>query len=111
MTTLTQKFELFGGNFEPITSLQVQALANGWDQSDDFVFKVRRVVDDIEVGMSDPGGGSFRVQFLSQRDILGPGIMLMGRVELFRALGRRHHVHDLIVAIIADLDRVQIVLL
>lgn len=47
---------------QAVTRVNAQFLANTLNHTIDFGFEIRRVVDHVEIGMTDPGGCSSIVQ-------------------------------------------------
>lgn len=103
---LTQELVLLGRHIEPVERVQLHALANGRDQANDLVLEVRGVVDQIEVGVAEPRTRRPFVHDARQLQVLGARPMVLGRVEVLGAIRGRHHVGDLVVAVLAQLERV-----
>lgn len=66
--TRNEIFELARSAQQAIAGIEAELLANALDHTVDFRFEIRRVVDDIEIGMADPGGSCFVVQVASMFD-------------------------------------------
>lgn len=66
--TRNEIFELARCAQQAIACVEPELLANTLDHAVDFRFKIRRVVDDIKIGMANPGSSCFVIQVASMFD-------------------------------------------
>ena len=99
-----EELDLAAAGAQTIARVDAELLAHAFDHTADLALEVLRVVDHVEVGMAYPRRGGLVVEVASQLDALGAARVVLRRVELLGAVGRRHHVDYLVVTIVPQLD-------
>ncbi len=122
--TRYQEFDFTRSTQQAISSVDSQLLANTFNHSIDFCFKICWIVNHVKVWMANPSGCSFVVQFTSMFNTFRATWVFLenefkfnkswnsflhvlanlSRVKFFRSNSGSDHVNNLIVAIVSYLN-------
>lgn len=94
---LHEELDLAAASAQPVAGVDAQFLAHALDHPADFSLKILRVVDNVEVRMTHPGGRGLVIELASELDTLGATRVFLCGVKLLGAVRGRNHVDDLIV--------------
>lgn len=96
---LDKELNLATAGAQPVTRVDAQLLAHALDHSAYLGLEILRIVDYVEVRMTNPGSRSLIVEFAGEFHAFRTTCVLFRGVEFFGAIRRRHHVDDLVVPV------------
>lgn len=73
---------------QPVTGIDPQLLTDGIDHPVHFRFEISRIVDHVEIRMSNPSRRGFVIQLAGQVDPFAPANVVLCRIKFLGAVCR-----------------------
>lgn len=93
-----EELDFTAAGAQPVADIDAQLLTHALDHTADFRFEILRVIDHVEVRMTDPGSRGFVVELASDLDAFRATRVILSGIKFLRSVRRRDHVDDLVVS-------------